>query len=231
MPLFRNAFIWFIGLLIVLVLGFWSSYFSQLGQGTVHWTHHLHGISMLAWLFLLITQSWLMRNRKITQHRALGKISFLVAPAVVVSAVMVNNYFITHVKDPLNVNTLGTFWIGYFSAAIFAFLYVQAIRHRKNMQLHARYMVLTSLVFLNPGLVRACYAYLSPLGVWLPSFYQFFFLPALIGLWLMFLDIRKKRPYQPFLIFSVLWLASQVIWKLAPGWEWFRQLAQTVANA
>ena len=231
MPLFRNAYIWFIGLLIILVLGFWKSYFSQLGQGTVHWTHHFHGIAMLAWLFLLITQSWLIRNRKNAGHRALGKTSIIVAPAVVISAVMVNHFFISHVKDPLNREVLSVFWIGYFSAAIFAFLYIQAIRHRKNMQLHARYMVLTALVFLNPGLVRAYDAFLGPLGVWVPSFYQFFFLPALIALWLMFLDIRKKRPYQPFLIFSLLWLGSQVIWKLAPGWEWFRQLAQTVAGA
>jgi hypothetical protein len=56
MPIYRNAFYWFIGLLVILILGFWQSYFSQLPDAG-HITHHAHGVVMLTWV-LLPTWSW-----------------------------------------------------------------------------------------------------------------------------------------------------------------------------
>lgn len=230
MPLFRNAFYWFIALLVVLVIGFWKSYFAKLGTGEVHWTHHFHAIAMLAWVLLLISQSWLIRNRRNTQHRALGKLSFVIAPAVFLSAIAVNNYFPTQAKNILDPDSLGIFWFGYFLAVLFAVLYVQAIRYRRTMQLHARYMVATGLVFLNPGLIRVVFTYIAPLGVWVPTFFQLFFVPLLIGLWLMALDLRKGAPHQPFLVFSVLWAINLVIWLLVAKWEWWRSFAESMAS-
>ncbi len=87
MSLYKNAFYWLIALLVLLFVGFWQSYFSQVGEA--HLTHHIHAVSMLSWVLLLISQSWLIRNRKNAQHRTLGKLSFLLAPAVVISGVLV----------------------------------------------------------------------------------------------------------------------------------------------
>ena len=53
MSFYRNAFYWFCLLLVVSILGFWRTYFSQFGQGTVHITHHAHGISMLLLVWVL----------------------------------------------------------------------------------------------------------------------------------------------------------------------------------
>lgn len=229
-PLFRNAFYWFIALAGILVLGFWNSYFAKLGTGEVHWTHHFHAIAMLGWVGLLITQSWLIRNRHNARHRAIGKWSFVIAPIVVVSAVAVNNYFPTHASDPMNPDNLGIFFLGYFTAALFALLYVQAIRHRRNMQLHARYMVVTALVFLMPGLARAIFNYIAPLGVWVPSFYQMFYIPLLIGLGLMAFDLRRDRPWQPFAVFSVLWAWNLAMWVLVQYIPWWRDFTAWMAQ-
>lgn len=70
--LYRNAIYWFTLLLIILVVGFWQSYFSQLGRGSLHITHHVHGIAMLLWVLLLMTQSWFIRTGRRTGHLLIG---------------------------------------------------------------------------------------------------------------------------------------------------------------
>lgn len=214
MPLYRNAFWWFVALLAILMLGFWRSYFAQMGNS--HGLHHFHGIAMLAWVLLLITQSWLVRNRKLDRHRAIGKLSFIVAPAVVVSGILVSLWSHATGKNPTADFSLGIFWFGLFSSLIFGWLYVMAIVHRKTMTLHARYMVLTALVFLIPGLSRSVGQYIAPLGVWTPDFYQMTYIPLLIGLWMLFKDWRGDQPLKPLAGFCVLWAINEVAWLVLP---------------
>ncbi|MCZ6876399.1 MAG: hypothetical protein O7G88_23195 [bacterium] len=172
MPIYRNAFYWFIGLLVLLILGFWQSYFSQLPDAG-HITHHAHAVVMLTWVLLLIVQSWLIRNRRNARHRLIGKTSFVIAPAVVVTALYVNFFFQANAEDPVAPLTQSIYWLGYCSAGTFTIMYVLAIRHRRQMHLHARYMVGTSLVFVVPGMSRVIENYLAPTGVLTESFVQF----------------------------------------------------------
>jgi hypothetical protein len=216
MSLFRNAYYWFCLLFAISVLGFWRSYFSQFGEGTVHITHHAHGLSMLLWVAMLIIQSWLVRNRRNPMHRALGKVSFLLAPAVVVSAIWVNFHFVAGLEGPYPDGLISIFWFGFFLAMAFGVLYVLAILNRRRIQLHARYMVATGLVFIVPGLGRALDNYLEPLIGWSPSFFQVTLVPLLIGVWLLFLDWRRGKNLTPFLVFNGLWIANLIIWILSP---------------
>ena len=218
MTLYRNAFYWMIALLVILLVGFWPSYFSRLTE-PMHVTLHLHSIAMLAWVLLLIAQSWLIRNRKLSQHRIMGKLSFLIAPLVVITGIWVNFHFQGRVKEPLATGVQAIFWIGFFLPLVFAFLYVQAIRHRRNMNLHARYMVLTALVFLIPGLGRALSNILEPLGLYVPTFLQLLCFTLGIALWLMIQDWRRQKPWWPQFVFSVLWGLSIVLYVFLPKWS------------
>ena len=230
MSLYKNAFYWFIGLLVLLFIGFWKSYFSILGEvGQV--THHFHGIAMLSWIFLLIGQSWLIRNRRNAQHRAVGKLSFLLAPAVVISGAMVTVYSQAHVDDPLAPFSQSILWFGFFDAGVFAILYGLAIVYRKNMQLHARYMVATSLVFIVPGLVRAVTQYVGPTGIWIPSFYQMTWVPLFAGLWLMSLDWHRGQTVRPYLVFNVLWVTNLALWVMLPTWGWWSAFSAWIATS
>ena len=223
MSLYKNAFYWLIALLVVLLIGFWQSYFSQIGEA--HLTHHFHGISMLLWVLLLISQSWLIRNRRNAQHRSLGQVSFLLAPAVVISGVMVVFHSQATAEPPDSPFALSIFWFGFFSAGMLAVFYSFAIRHRRKMQLHARYMMATALVFIVPGLFRAVSQYIGPTGVWIPSFYQMTWVPFLIGMWLMFRDWQNKQTIQPYLLFNVLWAINLVLWVTLPNQAWWQAFA------
>ena len=230
MALYKNAFYWFIGLLLILIVGFWESYFSKL-PNTGHVTHHAHGIVMLAWVLLLISQSWLIRNRRNANHRTLGKISFVLAPAIVMTAVLVNFYFLANAEDPVAPLTQRIYWFGYFSAALFAVMYGLAIRNRRQVNLHARYMVATALVFLVPGLLRAISNYLAPLGIWTPDFFQTTWIPFFIGVWLLFADWRNQRDIRPYATFCSLWVANFALWLLLPTWGWWATFSAWSATA
>ncbi|MDX1394881.1 MAG: hypothetical protein R3195_10830 [Gemmatimonadota bacterium] len=225
MTLFRNAFAWFIALLVVLVIGFWRTYFSQLWQCTVDLAHHAHGLAMLVWVLLLISQSWLIRTGDLTRHRAFGRVSFVVAPAVFVTACWVNLHFLRRVMvedglgpgDPVPGPLLSIYWFGYFLAIAFAVLFVLAIVHRKKFERHARYMVSTAFVFVIPGLGRALDNYVESLTGWIPSFFQLQALVFLACLWLLFRDWRSGRELTPFAVNASLWGANLVLWLLLPS--------------
>jgi len=223
MSLYKNAFYWLIGLLVILILGFWDSYFSKIGEA--HLTHHFHAVAMLGWTFLLIAQSWLIRNRQNARHRALGQMSFILAPAVVISALMVVFFSQGAAEHPDAPFTLSIFWFGLFGAILFALLYCLAIRHRRNMQFHARYMMATAFVFLIPGLARVIGHYIRPTGVWTPTFYQMLMIPLFIGLWLMFLDWKNKQPIKPFLLSNIAWALNLFLWTALPNQGWWQAFA------
>lgn len=182
---------------------------------------------MLLWVALLITQSWLIRTKRNPMHRTLGKASYVLAPLIVLTAAWVNSHFAGRMDEgPYPDEVIGIYWFGYFLAVAFEVLYGLAIVHRRKMQLHARYMVATALIFIVPGLGRALTNYFEPLVGWAPTFYQVTLVPLAIGLWLLFLDWRNDKPLQPYLVFNGLWLGNLIMWEIAPRMEmWHRLLA------
>lgn len=221
MQAFRNVVFWFILLLVVLVAGFWKTYFSVFFQD-MHPTHHFHGLTMLLWVLLLITQAWLVRTRRLDIHRSTGKLSFVLAPLIVVSGVVVTYYNIGHVPDPMAPFVLSIFWLGLYSAALFGILYALAMYYRKDFNLHARYMITTGLVFVVPGLSRISFNILDPMGLPSLSFYQTQILVAVFGLVLILWDRKLGRIRAPFVVFSLLWATNLLVWQLIPGWGWWQ---------
>lgn len=221
MHAFRNVVFWFILLLVVLVAGFWKTYFSVFFQD-MHPTHHFHGLTMLLWVLLLITQAWLVRTRRLDIHRSTGKLSFVLAPLIVVSGVVVTYYNIGHVPDPMAPFVLSIFWLGLYSAALFGILYALAMVYRKDFNLHARYMITTGLVFVVPGLSRISFNILDPMGLPSLSFYQTQVLVAVFGLVLILWDRRHGRIRAPFVVFTLLWATNLLVWQLIPGWAWWQ---------
>jgi hypothetical protein len=206
--LYRNAIYWFALLLVILLVGFWRSYFSQIGQGSLHITHHVHGIAMLLWVLLLMTQAWLIRTGRRAGHRLLGRSSLVLAPVIVASGVWVNVHILEGVTEPVPDGLAGAYWWGFFLMAAFTVLYTMGIRHRRRLQLHARYMTATALVFLTPGLGRAWFNYLYPLTGWEPTAARVTAVPLLIGAWLLLDDWRHGRSVKPYLLFCAIWLVG-----------------------
>lgn len=221
MVIFRNVVFWFLSLLVILVAGFWPSYFSVILDGP-HSTHHFHALVMTLWVLLLISQAWLVRHRSLPLHRIMGRTSIVLAPLVLIAGVVVTFHNIDAAPDPQAPFMLSLYWFGWFHVLAFAILYSLAMIHRKNFHLHARYMITTGMVFLFPGLSRLIYLAAEQFGLPEPDFYELQFVIGLIGLALIAWDRIHGQFRAPFIVFTALWGLNLVIWQLIPGWAWWQ---------
>ena len=54
--MYPNAPFWFAGLLVLIILGFWPSYFSPSAPAAT-FGQHFHSVTMLGWMAMLIAQA------------------------------------------------------------------------------------------------------------------------------------------------------------------------------
>jgi uncharacterized membrane protein YozB (DUF420 family) len=152
------------------VWAFWPSYFSRLfEQPTL--LHHAHGIVLTLWLVLLVAQAQLIRTQRRSLHRRLGKVSYVLAPAVViVTAAFVHQRMAPALAgfEELPAPALHSLALMLLSLVAFAVFYGLAIAKRRDSQAHARWMVCTVLPMFTPVTDRLIAAHLQPLIGLLP---------------------------------------------------------------
>jgi len=148
---------WYVGfVLATILLGFWGSYWSVIGA--VPLAFHIHAIAATSWLILLIVQSVSIQNRADALHRQLGLASFALFPLLILGFVMIidisaQGYVTAH--SPFAVYLGPAFGIGMAIAiAAYLTLYYLALKHRRNIRLHAGYMLATPLILFESPFSR-----------------------------------------------------------------------------
>lgn len=149
--LHRHSPRFFVVFLALTVWAFWPTYFSRLfEQPTL--LHHAHGVVLAAWLIMLVVQAQLIRTHKRPLHRRLGKLSYLLAPAVVlVTTAFVHQRMAGMAGIPrLPAPVLHTLALMLGSLVAFAVFYGLAMAKRHDSQTHARWMVCTVFPMFTP---------------------------------------------------------------------------------
>ncbi|HVU99330.1 MAG TPA: hypothetical protein VHE34_29115 [Puia sp.] len=119
---------------------------------------HFHGAMMMTWMALLIVQPLLIRAGKLSLHRLIGKLSFVIAPIVLLSMILITKF--GYDKSPLpHVERVGKLALQSGDIVQFALFYCLAIVNRKNTYNHMRYMIGTAVMMIGPGLGRALAIY------------------------------------------------------------------------
>ncbi len=173
----------FIGILITSFLGFYKTYFGLFPHFTgTSLVVHFHVATILMWFGLLITQPILIWKQKMALHRKLGRFSYLLAFLIVLGFGMVMNHGQLKHKDT------GLFGATIFDGLLFILFYGLAIFYKKNSAYHSRFMILSALPFINPGLGR----FIGP-AVSLP-------VELLIILTLLVLEYFNQKKYKPYWI-------------------------------
>ncbi len=193
---FRNSGFYFIALLALAITAFWQPYFSHVLGNFSSYTadisnyKHFHVIMSVSWLAMLITQPILIRNNRRSLHRNLGKLSYLLAPLVVVSIVLLAHSQIVTLAEQSDARRHFILFIQLGFALFFALLYGMAMFERRSSSIHARYMLCTGILLIEPILVRVFKFNLSSISWTVP--YQFVTWP-MVDLLLLALLISDRR--------------------------------------
>jgi hypothetical protein len=151
---FRRSAPFFGALLLLAIPAFWPTYFFP-KEYEADWHVHVHGIALFMWALMLIAQPWLIRAGRLRVHRKLGKVSYVLAPVIVVSTILLAHY---RMRDGApTFDQLYFLCVQIALMTIFSVAYVQAIRWRRAGGMHARYMVCTGIAMIDPIVARLLY--------------------------------------------------------------------------
>jgi hypothetical protein len=172
----RRAIICIIaGILLLLMLvhiGFYKTYIRhfpkfedvKLETGTRHFgfIQHFHGMMMMGWILMLLVQPILILKGKIKLHRLTGRLSYVLAPLVMLAIYLANqSAYYRYLKYDGQTAALAHLALSFPQIVFFAVLYFLAIFYRRRPALHMRFMCSTAFLFINPALDRALVAWLS----------------------------------------------------------------------
>ena len=125
---------------MAMVVAFWPSYFSRLFEQPNIW-FHAHGVALALWLGMLVVQAQLIRTQRRSLHRQLGKLSYVLAPAVVVITTVFIHQRVAPAVVGISVlppTALHFLALTLLSLIAFAGFYGLAIARRRDAQTHAR---------------------------------------------------------------------------------------------
>lgn len=232
---FGHFFVGFV--LLVTVTGFWASYFTLVGR--VPLAFHVHALTATCWLLLLIAQSLTIHHRRNGLHRLIGKASFLMFPLLIIGFVMIINVSAARFaagESPF-ISALGpAFGIGMIIAiGAYLTLFYLALRNRRNVRLHAGYMLATPLIlFESPfsRLMAELFPWMNFIGSEGPRGLLDMIAVSnmLVAVFAMTLYLMDRRNGAPWLIATVFVLLQSVVMWFAPDVagldRWFAAYAQ-----
>lgn len=217
---YRGISLFFIFILALITWGFYKTYIiffpSFTGFSNVQ---HFHGAMMMTWMIFLIVQPLLIRSGKVTIHRAIGKLSYVIAPLLIVSIFLVSR-MVYHRPDPASTHVDKIAMIALSIPFLFAFaiLYSLAIINRKDTYKHMRYMIGTSFLMIAPGFGRGLIIYFGN-SLQDAVNYSNYLVFAIAG-GLMINDIVKKRSYTPFAVVLLVFILLHITWNFKYSGLW-----------
>ncbi|NEU09322.1 hypothetical protein GZH53_13440 [Flavihumibacter sp. R14] len=187
---------YFIGLLVFVILGFWPSYFAKFFNGTADFSFyfHFHAAMMILWVCMLIIQPILIRKKKFGLHRFNGRLSYFLFPMMLVSIILIVHQRHAPIDEPdLDITLFNQFR----PFIMFLIAYVIAIRYRHNINIHARAMIATGILILEPALTRLVLNLFGVIKSFATSPYFFYFATifssSIIFLLITGLIIRERK--------------------------------------
>jgi hypothetical protein len=213
---YRHTGYFLLVVLLIFIAGFWIPYFSQIPrfEASITVPVHIHAALLFGWLVLLIIQPLAIQSGAYRLHRTLGRISYVLAPFIVISAIaMIHKEYQAHLADGANTRSaLAAEFLSIAQLALFTAMYCAAIfqARRRDIAAHMRYMICIVFVLLPAGLART-------FGYWLEmkqSLSQTYCLividVCLIGL--IALDRSRRLPARPYCLALGAYVAVEIGW-------------------
>lgn len=225
---YPRAYLYLMGLVPLVGLAFWPGYFARLGE--TPWAIHLHGVTAMLWVLMLISQAWAIHSGRRALHRATGRSSFLLVPVFFAGGFLVlqsmsQRTFGGHPFFEVFGAGLGA--LDLLAVLFFAGFYYAALRNRRRVQLHARYMLATVLLLATPIASRVLNSYVPGLRIEGPEDMHLFVVGVHLGNAIalaiaLVLYLQARRHGLPWLLaatflvvssISFQWLAASGVWQ------------------
>jgi len=207
-------------LLVMIVVGFWPSYFGPLTRGETEapWVLHVHGAIYMAWMLMLVLQTWLAATGRIRTHRKVGTYGIALGSVVFALGLLVS--FVAPVMT-YNAGTrtldeaAGFMLIPLGDMVLFGSLFFPAIALRNQPEKHKRLMLMAVIAIAFAAIFRM-QALGLPLSIGLALWFT---LPILC----MIYDWRTQKRVHP--IYLIGFVGMIIIALRIPGSEtetWLR---------
>lgn len=125
------------------------------GIASMPWLLHLHGAVFLSWFLLFCTQAWLPGAGNTALHMRLGKVSLLLAIAMLVLGYFVmRGAYANPAFTIAGMSNTGSMMFPFTDMVNFSIAYGLALVHRKNPTAHKRLMLLAGILIIDPAVAR-----------------------------------------------------------------------------
>jgi hypothetical protein len=232
---YRHAHFYILALFPFAGFAFWQSYLSQLSTASIEF--HMHGITATLWLLLLVAQSWTIHGGRRQAHRALGTASLALFPLFLAGGVgifvgMAERFVQGSPFHAMYAPRLA--WLDVVGVAGFAYFYYEALRQRRKVHAHARYLLAT-VFFLLPPIFGRLASVLPPLSVAGPEdFWKlgigFQLANGLTAALAFGLALRSGKHGRPFYLGGILTLVAAFLYQTIGGMAWWQALYARAAD-
>jgi hypothetical protein len=234
---YRYAHYVLLGMIPLIGLAFWPFYFSQLGENPL--SSHVHGVTGMAWFVLLMLQSWAIHSRRNALHRVAGKSSFVLFTLFLVGGFMALHAMARGVGAGQNpfiaMHGPGLALQDLLAVLAFAGLYYGALRHRRSVQLHARFMLATPLLLLTPVFGRLFEAHVPGLSITSLETMHLFSYSLHLANWLtlgcaLLLYATAPKHGWPFLLVAAIVVLQSISYQWLGFTAWWREVYISLAG-
>ena len=225
--------------LLVILAGFWASYFAPI-RGPMPLAFHVHAATASTWLLLLIAQSVVIHRRMNDLHKLMGKASFALFPLLILGFAMIINVSAARyaARESDFITYLGpSFGIGMGVAiAAYLVLFYQALKHRRNAKRHAGYMLATPMILFESPFSRAMdqfFPWMNVIGSEGPRglLDTIVVSNALVTAFALALYFRDRKTGAPWLVAAAFMTVQSFTMYFAPDWPFAADLFAAYARA
>lgn len=223
---YRHAHWFVLSLFPLSALAFWPSYLSQFTTAPMQF--HVHGLTATLWLVLLAAQSWTVHHGQRQLHRTLGPLSLVLFPLFLIGGVGIfigmAQRFVEAASPFYTMYAARLAWLDFVSVGGVSYFFYEAMRQRRKVHPHARYLLATTIFLLPPILGRLM---AIPLGVTGPEDFHklgtgFQIANALIAALAFALAVHSGKHGRPFWIAGGLIILAALLYQFVgglPAWE------------
>lgn len=114
---------------------------------------HLHGVTFISWMTLLMVQTYLINVRNVALHRTLGTFGIALGTAVLFTGALISLLGMRF-GDPTGPFYYDLMYLSVMALLGFGFLFTLAIRQVRKPEYHRRLILFATIPLLPPGINR-----------------------------------------------------------------------------